>query len=156
METAKTTLTTHQRVTRMFDHQEADCNPITASIWSATIAPWQDEGMPQNVSPAEYFGNDRFETIIDISPQYSIEFKDGMDPMEQKWQYGDDLLFHGGINATLWDKKDEIMAEIENLIPVMRKNGWYIFSSDHSVPLSVSLQDFKDIIAKVKQVSVYL
>jgi uroporphyrinogen decarboxylase len=81
--------------------------------------------------------------------------KAGMDPVHLKKTYGDKLVFHGGINAVLWDKPDKIIAEIERVVPVMKENGGYIFSSDHSIPENVSLSDFKGIIAEVKRVGTY-
>jgi len=74
-----------------------------------------------------------------------LEVKAGMDPMEIKKKYGKDLVLHGGINAMLWDKPEEIEAEMSRLVPILKENGGYIFSSDHSVPPSVSLEDFRRI-----------
>ena len=84
-----------------------------------------------------------------------LEVKAGMDPVHLKHIYGNDLVFHGGINAVLWDHPDRIRAEMERVVPVMKQNGGYIFSSDHSVPSSVSLEDFKHIIALAKQLGSY-
>ena len=84
-----------------------------------------------------------------------LEVKAGMDPVHLKKTYGKDLVFHGGINAVLWDRPDEIRAEMERVIPAMKQNGGYIFSSDHSVPSSVSLDDFKNIIALAKELGAY-
>jgi uroporphyrinogen decarboxylase len=84
-----------------------------------------------------------------------IERKAGMDVLKLKQDYGDKLVLHGGINAVLWDDKDKIIAEIESLVPHLKVNGGYIFSSDHSIPNSVSLENFKAIVEKVKQVGKY-
>ena len=41
-----------------------------------------------------------------------LEVKAGMDPVQIKRDYGDDLLLHGGINAVLWDDVEaKIKAE---------------------------------------------
>jgi uroporphyrinogen decarboxylase len=85
-----------------------------------------------------------------------LEVKAGMDPVLLKEQFGNDLVFHGGVNAVLWDKPDEIEAEMERVIPVMKENGGYIFSSDHSVPSSVSLEDFRRIVERAKRLGSYL
>ena len=45
------------------------------------------------------------------------------------------------------DRPDAIRAEMERVIPVLKAGGGYIFSSDHSVPSSVSLSDFREIVA---------
>jgi len=84
-----------------------------------------------------------------------LEVKAGMDPVALKAAYGDKLVFHGGINAVLWDKPDQITAEIERVVPVMKQNGGYIFASDHSIPENVSLADFTRIIAAARKAGSY-
>ncbi len=84
-----------------------------------------------------------------------LEVKAGMDPVQLKGAYGNDLVFHGGVNAVLWDQPEAITAEMERVIPVMKENGGYIFSSDHSVPSSVSLEDFRHIVNLAKQLGKY-
>jgi uroporphyrinogen decarboxylase len=84
-----------------------------------------------------------------------LEVKAGMDPVMLKGTYGQDLLFHGGVNAVLWDRPDEIKAEMEKVVPVLKESGGYVFSSDHSVPSSVSLEDFRQIIALAKRLGSY-
>lgn len=84
-----------------------------------------------------------------------LEVKAGMDPVEIKKKYGKDLVLHGGINAVLWDDAEAIQAEIKRLIPVLKESGGYIFASDHSIPNSVSLQNFKLIIDLIKDVGSY-
>ena len=97
--------------------------------------------------------DDILETGIDaLNP---IEVKAGMDPLKLKELYGDRLLLHGGINAVLWDDKDKILEEIWKLVPELKKSGGYIFSSDHSIPSSVSLENMKEIIAAVKEAGKY-
>jgi len=84
-----------------------------------------------------------------------LEVKAGMDPIRLKKEFGDKLVFHGGINAVLWDDKEKIIGEIDRVVPVMKENGGYVFSSDHSIPNTVSLDNFKAIIAEVKRVGAY-
>lgn len=84
-----------------------------------------------------------------------LEVKAGMDPVALKRQFGDRLVLHGGLNAVLWDKPEEIRAEMERLVPVLKENGGYIFSSDHSVPSSVSLEDFRGIVELAKRLGSY-
>lgn len=78
-----------------------------------------------------------------------IERKAGMDALRLKAEYGGKLVLHGGVNAVLWDDKDAIVAEIESMLPSLKENGGYIFSSDHSIPNSVSLDNFRTIVRKV-------
>ena len=64
-------MTSHERFTRMFEHREADRIPVIDDPWDATIARWQREGMPEDVSYVDYFGLDKRYLIgVDNSPQY--------------------------------------------------------------------------------------
>ena len=84
-----------------------------------------------------------------------LEVKAGMDPVLLKRKYGDRLVLHGGINAVLWPERDHIIEEIDRVVPVLKENGGYIFSSDHSIPNNVSLENFREIVAEVKLVGSY-
>lgn len=84
-----------------------------------------------------------------------IEVKAGMDPLLIKQEYGDNLVLHGGVNAVLWDKPEKIKQEMTDVIPKLMENGGYIFASDHSIPSSVSLKDFQEIIDLVKVLGSY-
>jgi uroporphyrinogen decarboxylase len=84
-----------------------------------------------------------------------LEVKAGMDPLQLKRDFGRDLVLHGGINAVLWDQPAAIQAEMERVIPVLKENGGYIFSSDHSVPSTVSLEDFRRIVDLAKRLGSY-
>jgi uroporphyrinogen decarboxylase len=85
-----------------------------------------------------------------------LEVKAGMDPLTLKREYGKDLVLHGGINAVLWDQPEKIQAEMRRLIPELKQSGGYIFSSDHSVPSAVSLEDFRRITDLAKELGSYL
>lgn len=84
-----------------------------------------------------------------------LEVKAGMDPIQIKNTYGRKLLLHGGINAVLWDHPEQITAEMERVVPILKQNSGYVFSSDHSVPSSVSLEDFRGIVALAKKLGSY-
>ena len=67
-------LTTHQRMTRILNHQEADRVPITDGPWSTTLERWRREGLPATVEWEDYFGMDRFYGIgADNSPRYPVK-----------------------------------------------------------------------------------
>ncbi|GHU01581.1 hypothetical protein FACS1894147_01690 [Spirochaetia bacterium] len=83
-----------------------------------------------------------------------IEIKSGMDIKAIKRDYGDRLVLHGGTNAMLMDKP-EVLPYIEDMLPVVKENGGYIFSSDHSIPNSVSLENYRAIVAAVKKFGAY-
>ncbi len=84
-----------------------------------------------------------------------LEVKAGMDAFKIKKEYGARLVLHGGINAVLWNDKDAILEEIDRKVPVLKENGGFIFSSDHSIPNSVSLENMKAIVEEVKRVGRY-
>lgn len=78
-----------------------------------------------------------------------------MDALQIKRDWGDKLVLRGGINAVKWNNVDEIIAEINEKVPILKPNGGFIFSSDHSIPNSVSLENMKRIVAEVKRVGSY-
>lgn len=84
-----------------------------------------------------------------------LEVKAGMDPLQVKRAYGKKLVLHGGVNAVLWTDPEAIKAEMERAVPVLKEGGGYIFSSDHSVPSSVSLEDFRQITTLAKKLGSY-
>jgi uroporphyrinogen decarboxylase len=84
-----------------------------------------------------------------------LEVKAGMDALILKREFGKDLVLHGGVNAVLWDQPQVIRSEMERVVPILKQNGGYIFSSDHSVPSSVSLSDFQSIVELAKQLGSY-
>lgn len=84
-----------------------------------------------------------------------LEVKAGVDTIELKKKYGKDLVLHGGINAVLWNDREAIEAEIKEKVPVLKESGGYIFSSDHSVPDTVSLEDFRHIVELAKEMGRY-
>lgn len=92
---------------------------------------------------------------IGVDALNPLEVKAGMEPVTLKKKFGDKLVLHGGINAVLWDDKDAIEEEMRQVIPVVKESGGYIFSSDHSVPSSVSLENFKYIINLAKELGKY-
>ena len=44
---------------------------------------------------------------------------------------------------------------MRRVVPVLKESGGYIFSSDHSVPSSVSLEDFRRITDLAKELGRY-
>jgi uroporphyrinogen decarboxylase len=84
-----------------------------------------------------------------------LEVKAGMDALALKREFGKNLVLHGGINAVLWDQPAAIQSEMRRLIPELKQDGGYIFSSDHSVPSAVSLEDFRRITDLAKELGRY-
>ncbi len=84
-----------------------------------------------------------------------LEVKAGVNPAVLKAEWGDRLAFHGGLDAVLYGRPEELWAEMERLIPIMKAGGGYVISSDHSVPDSVTLQQFGEFVTLAKKLGSY-
>jgi uroporphyrinogen decarboxylase len=92
---------------------------------------------------------------IGIDALNPLEVKAGMDPLALKKAFGHSLVLHGGVNAALWGDTEAVVAEIERIMPEMKKGGGYIFASDHSIPSSVSLEGMRQIVSAAKRAGRY-
>ena len=67
-------LTSKERISRMFEHKEADRIPIWDSPWRGTVNRWHREGMPDNMDYTDYFDLDKIAFIdVDITPRYECK-----------------------------------------------------------------------------------
>ncbi len=82
-----------------------------------------------------------------------LEVKAGMDIVELKEKYGDELAFMGGIDVRAMADPDpsKIEEEIARKFEVAMKDGAYIYHSDHSVPDNVSFQQYQRVMQLVKE-----
>lgn len=92
---------------------------------------------------------------IGVDALNPLEVKAGMDSVFLKQKFGDTLTLHGGMNAMYWEDIEATLQEIQRLVPILKQGGGYIFSSDHSIPNSVSLENYKAIVNCVKEVGSY-
>ena len=92
---------------------------------------------------------------IGIDALNPIEIKAGMDLLGLKRDYGNKLVLHGGADALFLDKPDKILPYIESILPIVKENGGYVFSSDHSIPNTVSLETYRAIVDTVKKYGAY-
>jgi uroporphyrinogen decarboxylase len=92
---------------------------------------------------------------IELDALNPLEVKAGMDPIRIKQAFGDRLVLHGGLNAMLWNDIAKIESEMRRLIPVLKQSGGYIFSEDHSIPDSVSFEDYKRIVELGRELGAY-
>jgi len=92
---------------------------------------------------------------IGVDTLNPIEVKSGLDPVELKKQYGDELTLHGGLNAVLYARPEEMWKEMRRVIPEMKKGGGYVIGSDHSVPETVSLEEFTEFVKLAKELGSY-
>ena len=84
-----------------------------------------------------------------------LEVKAGMDPLQLKADYGERLALHGGLNAVCYDPPEAMWAEMERVIPVMKESGGYVIATDHSIPDSVSLDQYRQFMALAKKLGSY-
>lgn len=86
-----------------------------------------------------------------------LEVKAGMDVIELKQKYGEQLAFMGGIDVRAMADPDPkvIEKEISSKLPVAKKGGGYIYHSDHSVPSNVSFQQYCHTIDLVRKYGSY-
>ncbi|GEM_PF-42199 len=86
-----------------------------------------------------------------------IEVKAGMDIISLKENYGDRLSFMGGIDVRLMAEAgpEAIEEEIRIKFEAAKKNGGYIYHSDHSIPKNVSFSQYCRVIELVKKYGQY-
>jgi uroporphyrinogen decarboxylase len=68
-----TQMTGKERIDLALAHREGDRVPIDDSPWQTTIERWRQEGLPENVSPAEYFGYEMSGAGADLSLGLPVE-----------------------------------------------------------------------------------
>jgi uroporphyrinogen decarboxylase len=78
-----------------------------------------------------------------------MEVKAGMDIFALKRDYGDVLTLWGGIDVRAIADPDPSVLEREIMekVTMAKQGGGYIFSSDHSIPENVSLQQYECMLA---------
>jgi uroporphyrinogen decarboxylase len=79
-----------------------------------------------------------------------IDTGSGMDLVALKNRYGDRLTLYGGISGRDMHDVAKSNAEIDAKIPIAARRGGYIFHSDHSVPPSVNLRRYEEILQRVR------
>ncbi|GBC96137.1 Uroporphyrinogen decarboxylase [bacterium HR16] len=86
-----------------------------------------------------------------------LEAKANMDVRELKKQYGDRLAFMGNIDTRKMADPDPsvIEEEIRSKFEVAMKGGGYLYHSDHSVPPSVSFEQYCRTIDLVRKYGQY-
>jgi uroporphyrinogen decarboxylase len=66
-----------------------------------------------------------------------------MDVRKLKAEFGNAITFYGNIDVRkLSGTRADIEEEISSKVPVAMKDGGYIFHSDHSVPPTVSWENY--------------
>lgn len=74
---------------------------------------------------------------------HPLEAKAGLDVRELKPLYGKRLALFGNIDVRkLSGTREDIEEEIASKVPIAKEGGGYIYHSDHSVPHSVSFENY--------------
>ena len=86
-----------------------------------------------------------------------LEAKANMDVRELKKQYGDRLAFMGNIDVRKMAHPDPkvIEEEIRSKFEVAKVGGGYIYHSDHSVPPTVSFEQYCRVMELVRKYGEY-
>ena len=86
-----------------------------------------------------------------------LEVKAGMDLIELKREYGQDLAFFGGIDVRAMADPDPstIEEEVRRKFEVAMPGGGYIYHSDHSVPNNVSFDQYRYVMELVAKYGRY-
>ncbi|MEN6643327.1 MAG: uroporphyrinogen decarboxylase family protein [Armatimonadia bacterium] len=67
-------MTTHERMTRVYNHENPDRVPMHDGPWASTLERWYREGLPAGVGPREFFGWDFLAGFgTDNSPRFPLE-----------------------------------------------------------------------------------
>ncbi len=98
--------------------------------------------------------NDLIEAGIDaLQP---IEAKCNLDVRELKQSVGKRLTLFGNIDIrVLKGSKEEIEEEVKSKLPVAKEGSGYIYHSDHSVPPSVSFENYKFTLEMIRKYGTY-
>jgi uroporphyrinogen decarboxylase len=87
-----------------------------------------------------------------IKAIHPLEARAGNDVRELAPRYGDQVVLIGNIPVeVLSGTKEQIEEEIASKIPIAKKNSGYMFASDHSVPYTVSLENYLFAIEMAKK-----
>ncbi|MFH2068049.1 MAG: uroporphyrinogen decarboxylase family protein [Candidatus Omnitrophota bacterium] len=82
-----------------------------------------------------------------------LEARAGNDVRELKALYGDRITFFGNINADIIANgtKEQIREEVISKVNVAKQGGGYIYHIDHSVPPTISLDNYSFLIKTLKE-----
>lgn len=87
---------------------------------------------------------------------HPLEAKAGLDARELKREYGKRLILFGNIDVRkLSGSREDVEEEISAKVPVAKAGGGYIYHSDHSVPHSVSFENYCYAMELIKRYGSY-
>lgn len=86
-----------------------------------------------------------------------IEVKAGMDPVSIRKEYGDKIALWGGIDTRIIGSNNfkDAEKEIVKKFTVLKKEGGYIYQSDHSIPDNIGFLQYKNFLEIVNKYREY-
>jgi uroporphyrinogen decarboxylase len=112
--------------------------------------------------PVIYHSDGDVRPVIDllieagISCLQPLEAKAGMDILQLKQRYGGRLAFMGNVNfETIALGDDQARREISTKVGLGKVGGGYIYHSDHSVPPTVSLAEYRRVLDLIRHYGAY-
>jgi uroporphyrinogen decarboxylase len=85
-----------------------------------------------------------------------LEVKAGLDVRALEAQYGDRLVYYGNIDVRkLSGSREDVEEEVIGKLSAIAAHGRYIYHSDHSVPNSVSYENYAYAIELVRRYGAY-
>jgi uroporphyrinogen decarboxylase len=89
--TERSAMTPKERIRLVLDHKEPDRVPVHDSPWGATVTRWLREGLPDGISPADYFGYELRAFGTDTTPQFPVRV------LEKSAEYIVETTAYGGV-----------------------------------------------------------
>jgi len=84
---------------------------------------------------------------------YPFEVQAGMDVLDIRKQFGNSFAIIGGIDKRVLSMtRDDVICEVNKIVPQMLSGGGYIPMLDHSVPTNVSLEMFEFFIEYTRKI----
>lgn len=124
-------MSSQERVRTAISHKIPDRVPIMDGPWGATVRRWEDEGLPENKSPADHFGYEIVAIGADTTPRFPTK------TLEENDEYVTETTSIGGIRRNHRDysttpeviecpiKKPEDWPAIrERLKPDIKRMNW--------------------------------
>lgn len=94
--------------------------------------------------------------LIDLGVDclHPLEVKAGMDVLDLKKEFGDQVTLMGNIDARFFQQNDKLglEEEIRSKLPAAMIGGGYIYHSDHSIPPGTALETYQfglDLVRKL-------
>lgn len=87
----------------------------------------------------------------------AMEVKAGMDLVDLKRRYGDQIAFFGGmdIRTLVTNDLDAVSAELEKKLPAVMAGSGYILMSDHSIPQQVEYDTYRFFVRRGLEMGTY-